>query len=79
MTPLAKLEALYAIRERLHPLTLVLVVGFVETQSRRLNQHDITFIETMYPMYFPAPKRSWLSRTLRRLLNWYFGPKPPIG
>lgn len=54
MTPLEKLDKLYAIKNKLHPLTLVLVVGFTETKKREMKPHDERFIETVYPIYFDA-------------------------
>ena len=52
LTALDKLNKLYEIKSELHPLTLVLVVGFVETQNRQLKAHDIKFINDVYPEYF---------------------------
>ncbi len=52
LTPVEKLEKLYSIREKLHPLTMILVVGFYETQNRKLGIHDEKFIEEVYPHYF---------------------------
>lgn len=48
-----KLDELYSVRIQLNPLTLMMVVGFVETQKRVLGTHDITFINEVYPSYFP--------------------------
>jgi hypothetical protein len=44
---------LYEIRDRLHPLTQILIVGFVEVQDLELKVHDKIFIDTVYPEYFP--------------------------
>lgn len=52
MTTLDKLDKLYAIKKDLHPLTMILIVGFTETQKRVLGIHDIEFIEKMYIHYF---------------------------
>lgn len=47
-----KLKALYEIRDHIHPLVMVLVVGFTETQKGKLLEHDVQFVEEIYPHYF---------------------------
>lgn len=52
MTALEKLNKLYEIKTKLHPLTMVLITGFVEVQDRKLNAHDIKFVNDVYPGYY---------------------------
>ena len=52
MTSEEKLNALYKIKDKLHPITVVLIVGFVETQFGVLNEHDKDYVEEVYPIYF---------------------------
>lgn len=52
MTSEEKLNALYKIRDKLHPITAVLIVGFVESQAGVLKEHDKKYIEEVYPIYF---------------------------
>lgn len=52
LTAMEQLNQLYEIKEKLSPLTAVLIVGFVETQKKDLKAHDIKFIRDIYPEYF---------------------------
>lgn len=47
-----KLDKLYEIKTKLHPLTMILIVGFVETQKRVLNVHDVEYVEKIFPEYY---------------------------
>lgn len=50
--PVDKLQKLYVIKDQLHPLTQVLITGFVETQNGTLNPHDQEFVESAFGWYF---------------------------
>lgn len=52
MNALTQLNKLYEIKDRLCPITQILIVGFVEDKKRQLNAHDIKFVRDVYPEYF---------------------------
>lgn len=52
-TVLEKLDDLYEVRIQLHPLTRIIIEGFVHIRKKDLNSHDIDFINEVYPTYFP--------------------------
>lgn len=55
VTALEQLNQLYGIREKLHPLTTVLIVGFKEQvldKGFQLKAHDVKYIRDIYPEYF---------------------------
>jgi hypothetical protein len=52
MTTEDKLNSLYKIKEYLHPITQVLIIGLVETQNSVLKEQDKEFVEDVYYDYF---------------------------
>lgn len=53
MTTLEKLDKLYANMKMLHPLSKILIKGFVETKKRQLRKPDAQYVEDVYKLYFP--------------------------
>ncbi len=47
-----KLKSLYALKDKLHPLSQILIVGFTETQNGILKIHDKRAVEEIYNAVF---------------------------
>jgi hypothetical protein len=48
-----KLEALYAVKKTLHPITMVIISGLHDVRKNNLKEHDVEYIETIYDNIFP--------------------------